>query len=95
MKLNKEQLVRFIAEEISSQRSALLESPEYSIIGQEQEGDYTKDPDDYKGEVARRSLFHMSQQAQQLHDMLKADDQLEERLHTEIAKAAEYLEKAF
>ena len=78
--------------------SILLEAPgepQAPIVGQEQKGDYTKDPDGYEGEMAKRALFHMSQQSQQLHDMLQGDENLEPWVQDKISKAADYLEKAF
>tara|TARA_B100001964_G_C13771087_1_gene396052 strand:- start:48 stop:374 length:327 start_codon:yes stop_codon:yes gene_type:complete len=95
MKFNKEGLVALIAEELVMQKSTLLERPEIPIVGQEQTGDYTKDPDGYEGEVAKRSLFHMSQQAQQLHDMLQGDENLDPGIQAKITKAADYLENVF
>tara|TARA_R100000995_G_scaffold69744_1_gene38309 strand:- start:153 stop:482 length:330 start_codon:yes stop_codon:yes gene_type:complete len=95
MKITRDSLLSLIKEEISSSRSVLLEMPKPPIVGQEQTGDYTKDPDGYEGEMAKRSLFHMSQQAQQLHDMLMGDENLEPWVQDKISKAADYLEKAF
>jgi hypothetical protein len=37
----------------------------------------------------------MSQQAQQLHDILHGDENLEPWVQDKITKAADYLEKAF
>ena len=93
MKITRQELKKMIVEQIRADRSVLLEMPGEGRGPQIQQ--YEKDPDGYEGEVARRALYHMSQQAQQLHDMLKADDQLEPRVHAEITKAAVYLEKAF
>ena len=93
MKITRQELKKIIVEQIRADRSVLLEMPREGTGPQIQQ--YEKDPDGYEGEVARRALYHMSQQAQQLHDMLKADDQLEPRVHSEITKAAVYLEKAF
>ncbi len=90
--LTKSNLKKMIAEALYEQQSVLLEAP---IVGQEQRGDYTKDPDGYEGEMAKRSLYHMSQQAQQLHDMLQGDENLEPWVQDKISKAADYLEKAF
>ncbi len=92
MMLTKSNLKKMIAEALYEQQSVLLEAP---IVGQEQRGDYTKDPDGYEGEMAKRSLYHMSQQAQQLHDMLQGDENLEPWVQDKISKAADYLEKAF
>ena len=95
MKITRSQLKQLIMEGISENESILLEMPQPPIVGQEQTGDYTKDPDGYEGEMAKRSLFHMSQQAQQLHDMLMGDENLEPWVQDKITKAADYLEKAF
>jgi len=96
MKITRSELKNLIRESIAENQSVLLEMPEAPIVGQEQANDsYTKDPDGYEGEMAKRSLFHMSQQAQQLHDMLQGDENLEPWVQDKITKAADYLEKAF
>ena len=95
MKITRSELKKMILESIQTNNSILMEMPEPPIIGQEQTGDYTKDPDGYEGDLAKRSLFHMSQQAQQLHDMLMGDENLEPWVQDKITKAADYLEKAF
>jgi hypothetical protein len=95
MKLSRTALKALIAEEINKNSSILLEMPVPPIIGQEQTGDYTKDPDGYEGEMAKRSLYHMAAQAQQLHDMIMEDENLEPWVQEKISKAADYLEKAF
>ena len=96
MKISKKELLSLIQEELfKTSESVLLERPDHSIVGQEQTGDYTKDPDGYEGEMAKRSLFHMTQQAQQLHDMIVSDENLEPWVQDKITKAADYLEKAF
>ena len=95
MKISRNELQELIKEVITADQSVLLEGPGASIVGQEQTGDYDKDPDGYEGEMAKRSLYHMSQQAQQLHDMLKGDENLEPWVQDKITKAADYLEKAF
>ena len=95
MKITRQQLKTLIQEEMAIEKSVLLEMPEPPIVGQEQKDDYSKDPDGYEGEMAKRSLYHMSQQAQQLHDMLMGDENLEPWVQDKISKAADYLEKAF
>ena len=94
MKISKKELKNMIAEELNGS-SVLLEMPVGPIVGQEQTGPYTKDPDGYEGNMAKRSLFHMAAQAQQLHDMLQDDENLEPWVQAKITKAADYLEKAF
>ncbi len=95
MKLTRTALKALIAEELNKNSSLLLEMPGHPIVGQEQTGDYTKDPDGYEGEMAKRSLYHMAAQAQQLHDMIMEDENLEPWVQDKISKAADYLEKAF
>ena len=95
MKITKHELQNLIIEEIRTSRSVLLEMPDHPIVGQEQEGDHTKDPNDYEDDKVKRSLYHMSQQSQQLHDMMMDDDQFEPDVHEKIRTAARYLEEVF
>ncbi len=95
MKITRNELKKLIQETLANENSVLLESPDMPIVGQEQTGDYTKDPDGYEGEMAKRSLYHMAAQAQQLHDMIMEDENLEPWVQDKISKAADYLEKAF
>ena len=57
MKITRSELKQLIAESISESRSVLLEMPQPPIVGQEQTGDYTKDPDSYEGEEAKDLFF--------------------------------------
>tara|TARA_B100001123_G_C14564521_1_gene731684 strand:+ start:164 stop:487 length:324 start_codon:yes stop_codon:yes gene_type:complete len=93
MKLTRKNLKALIAEEVYTQESVLLETPQAGSSPAVQR--YEKDPDGYEGDMARQALFHMSQQAQQLHDMLQGDENLEPWVQAKITKAADYLEKAF
>tara|TARA_R110000824_G_scaffold73866_2_gene187975 strand:+ start:829 stop:1155 length:327 start_codon:yes stop_codon:yes gene_type:complete len=95
MKITRQQLKALILEEMNSGNSLLLEMPEGSIVGQEQTGDYTKDPSEYGDEAAKRALFHMTAQAQQMHDMIQSNDGLEDWMLDDINKAAKCLERAF
>jgi len=95
MKITRNQLKLLIKEAILKKESVLLETPRVSIVGQEQTGDYTKDPDGYEGEMAKRSLHFMAQQAHQLHDMIGNDENLKPWVQDKITKAADYLETAF
>ena len=80
---------------LNSERSVLLEMPEVPIVGQEQEGSYTKAPTEYGDEDAKRSLFHMGAQSQQLHNMIQPDDGLAPEIRDNIKQSADLLEKAF
>jgi ParB-like chromosome segregation protein Spo0J len=95
MKFTRSTLKKLIIETLREERSILLEMPPGPIVGQEQKGDYTKDPDGYEGEMAKRSLFHMAQQAQQLHDLLLGDENLDPWVQDKITKSATALEAAF
>ena len=93
MKISKEELKRLIAEELNGS-SVLLEMPQMNQLDPAS-NNYEKDPDGYEGQMAKRSLYHMAAQAQQLHDMLQDDENLEPWVQSKITKAADYLEKAF
>jgi hypothetical protein len=93
MKISKKELKRLIAEELNGS-SVLLEMPQMNQLDPAS-NNYEKDPDGYEGEMAKRSLYHMAAQAQQLHDMLQDDENLEPWVQDKITKAADYLEKAF
>jgi hypothetical protein len=92
MKISKKELKKMIAEELNGS-SVLLEMPKMNMM--DPASNYEKDPDGYEGNMAKRSLYHMAAQAQQLHDMLQDDENLEPWVAAKITKAADYLEKAF
>ena len=93
MKISKKELKRMIAEELNGS-SVLLEMPQMNMLDPAS-NNYEKDPDGYEGDMAKRSLYHMAAQAQQLHDMLQDDENLKPWVQSKITKAADYLEKAF
>tara|TARA_R110002074_G_scaffold95723_1_gene208255 strand:+ start:306 stop:632 length:327 start_codon:yes stop_codon:yes gene_type:complete len=95
MKITRAQLENLIREAITEKSSVLLEMPQNPIVGQEQTGDYTKDPDGYEGEMAKRSLHFMAKQATQLHDIIMNDENLEPWVQAKITKAADLLSSAF
>ena len=97
MKITRSQLQTLIAEVLASENSILLETPPMSTTGTKMHANEPRsiDPDGYEGEMAKRSLYHMSQQAQQLHDMLQGDENLEPWVQAKLTKAADYLEAAF
>ena len=92
MKLSKNELRRMIADELNDS-SVLLEMPKMNMM--DPASNYERDPDGYEGNMAKRSLYHMAAQAQQLYDMLHDDENLEPWVAAKITKAADYLEKAF
>lgn len=93
MKISKKELKKMIAEELNGS-SVLLEMPQMNMLDPAS-NNYDKDPDGYEGNMAKRSLYHMAAQAQQLHDMLQDDENLQPWVQSKITKAADYLEKAF
>lgn len=93
MKISKKELKKMIAEELNGS-SVLLEMPQMNMLDPAS-NNYEKDPDGYEGQMAKRSLYHMAAQAQQLHDMLHDDENLEPWVAAKITMAADYLEKAF
>jgi len=93
MKISRKELKRLIAEELNGS-SVLLEMPQMNQLDPAS-NNYEKDPDGYEGNMAKRSLYHMAAQAQQLHDMLQDDENLQPWVQSKITKAADYLEKAF
>tara|TARA_R110000751_G_scaffold34724_1_gene85611 strand:- start:24 stop:350 length:327 start_codon:yes stop_codon:yes gene_type:complete len=95
MKISRTQLQKLISEAICESNSILLESPGDPIVGQEQEGSYTKDPKEYEGERTKRDLYHLSAQAQQLHDMFADGDSLDAEVRDKISSAAKSIEEAF
>ena len=105
MKITRNELMNIISEIRNEEMSVLLEAPyeqvsgqnqqNPSIVGQDQESPYTKDSTEYGDEDAKRSLFHMGAQAQQLHDMIQPDDGLAAEILDGINKSAALLEKAF
>ena len=92
MKLTPQSLKSLIQETLAEKSSVLLETPEPIIP---LEGGDGKDPDGYEGTMAKKELFHMSQKAQQLHDMLADDDDLEPWVQSKITKAASMMSAVF
>ena len=103
MNLTRDNLISLIAEELRSTRSILLEeepppphkSRDYEAQGEESGGKYLSDDDNNKVDLARQALFHMAQQAQQLHDMLTDGDNVTPHVVSSILDAAGDLEEAF
>jgi len=90
MKITRKELQHLIQEAVSQQRSVLLEYPQNP-----EEQSYEKDPDGYEGNMSKRELFHMSQKAQQMHDILADDENLEPWVSSKITKAAAMIGSIF
>jgi|10_taG_2_1085330.scaffolds.fasta_scaffold08707_10 hypothetical protein len=93
MKLTKNNLDALIRETLAECNSVLLEMPETNqIMGDEHR---SGDKKGQEGTGAKQKLFHMSQQAQQLHDMLADNADLEEWVQDKLAVAARDLRSIF
>ena len=97
MKITRKELKELIAESIRESQSMLLEFPVQGAAPRmgPNAPDYDKDPDEAEGSEARKSLYHMSAQATQLHSMLADDENLKPWVQDKITKAADYLESVF
>lgn len=84
MKLTRKQLKSLITEVITEQSSVLLEAPYDS-----------HDHDDDEGLMVKKELFHIAQKAQQLHDILMDDEELDPGVQSKIAKAAAMVGSVF
>jgi hypothetical protein len=97
MKITRKELKELIAESIKDSKSVLLEFPVPGSAPRmgPNAPEHEKDPDGVEGSMARKSLYHMSAQATQLHSMLADDENLEPWVQDKITKAADYLESVF
>jgi len=100
-KLTHKGLQLLIAEEVSNAQSVLLETPAMSSSNVVMNGmAQAPNNDDYdkgarEGQHAKRELYHIAQQSQQLHDMMIDNENLESWVLDCIKKAAKALEKVF
>jgi hypothetical protein len=95
MKITRQELKRLINESIKESRSILLEFP--NAGSEPRMGPNAPDDENEEGlhTGARKDLFHMGAQANQLHAMLTDDENLEPWALDKIAKAASALEEVF
>ena len=71
------------------QNSLLLEMPE------DEPPQRSRRDDDDEGGAIKKDLFHMSQKAQQMHDMIPDDADLEPWVQAKITKAASMMSAVF
>jgi hypothetical protein len=90
MKITREGLQGLIKESIRRRQSILLEFP-----NNPESRTYRKDDNDDEGHMAKKELFHMSQKAQQLHDILMDNEDLEPWVQAKITKAAAMMSSVF
>jgi|TARA_R110000824_G_scaffold188314_2_gene369646 hypothetical protein len=101
-KITRQGLGELIAEELASSRSVLLESPpqmgsspvNQPVMNSMGPGDASKSAVG-AGTGSRQLLYHMSQQAQQLHDMMTDNEELSHECCSRIKQAAKALEVTF
>jgi hypothetical protein len=101
-KMTRQNLRDLIVEELTYPASVLLESPpemgsspiNQPVMNAMGPGESEEDPIG-PGADTRQQLYHISQQSQQLHDMLADTEELSAAVATKIAKAAQILELAF
>ena len=100
MKITRDELKTIITEEVRKSQSVLLEMPSmegaYNYRDEDKDVDSEDEPSDQEQvDLARQSLFHMAQQAQQLHDMLKDGEELAPHVESALKIAAGHLEEIF
>tara|TARA_R110000751_G_scaffold282988_1_gene386301 strand:- start:557 stop:901 length:345 start_codon:yes stop_codon:yes gene_type:complete len=101
MKITREELQDLIVEEIQQSKSILLEMPMGATSGSKMgaldpDSGYDTDLDTERdGKACRSNLFHLSAQAQQLHDLLSDDEKLDLEIESAVKKAAASIEQVF
>lgn len=100
MKITRNELKTIITEEVRKSQSVLLEMPSMEGAYNYRDEDKDEDSEDEHSDqehvdLARQSLFHMAQQAQQLHDMLKNGEELAPHVESALKIAAGSLEEIF
>lgn len=83
MKIAKDRLKEIIKEEL-----------EISMQGHDemQGGSYKKDPDGYEGHMAKTNLFKIAEYAQEMHELIHDDENLEPWVEEKIAVAAHMMD---
>jgi len=77
MKIAKDRLKQIIKEELQNEMHG---------------GDYEKDPDGYEGHMAKTNLYKIAEYAQELHDLIHDDENLEPWVEEKIAVAAHMMD---
>mgnify|MGYP003121359672 CR=1 FL=1 len=80
MKLTRESLKNLIVEALEERGPVLLESPGRVLVEKHGHG--------HEGAMAKKELYHMAQKANQLHELLADDEDLDEWVQSKITKAA-------
>ena len=93
MKLTKSNLDQLIQEMLLEYNSTLIEMPTSEMVRPHEGGSSSKN--DREGAMMKQQLFHMAQQANQLHDMLHEADNVEEWVQDKVSGAAKDLRSVF
>ena len=99
MKITRSALIELISKQIAETNSVLLEGPwegsSPSVQADPGESTELNGINPNPAEKARLALFHMSEQATSLHDMLRGDDSLDKWIQDGVKSATQSLEKVF
>ena len=99
MKITRDSLMGLINEVRNQTNSILLEMPGGSStgtrMGAQDNHANNQDPSSFQENIAKKSLYHLARQADQLHDMIADNDNLEPGEEEKITKAAQYIKDVF
>tara|TARA_R110000824_G_scaffold11268_8_gene49232 strand:+ start:817 stop:1155 length:339 start_codon:yes stop_codon:yes gene_type:complete len=99
MKITRSALIELISKQIAESDSVLLEGPwegsSPAVQSDPGESASMEGLQPNSAEEARLALFHLSEQATSLHDMLRGDDSLDKWIQDGIKRSTESLEKVF
>lgn len=93
MKITREGLKNLILEEVTRSQSILIEMPSMSVPYRTE--DRGKNQTEEPVDLTRQKLFHIARQADQLHELLKADELLTDDARQEIEDVSTKLKKVF
>lgn len=91
MKIAKDRLKQIIKEELAADESTGHECGEGCEYGEHDEyagGEYPRDSHGYEGEMAKTNLWKIAEYAQEMHDLIHDDEDLEPWVEEKIAVAA-------
>jgi hypothetical protein len=86
MKISKDRLKQIIKEELAAEEVGMTH-PEHAA-GAEDAESYPVDPDGYEGRMAKTNLWKIAEYAQEMHDLIHDDENLEPWVEEKIAVAA-------
>ena len=92
MKINKQELLKIIKEEITFVSSQPALPPFVGVTPINPEADKKIDPDGYEGKMAKVNLFKMEEYSRKLQSVIADNQNLEPWVQEKIAVAASMLE---